>query len=339
MAHLVLSAAYSHGITVARVIAPDHRVSASLECEPDGRSQLLPDDLVRLSRSASNPVVLDCRMVEQIDSAGVGIILSLWKGLRVAKHAMALCVTENVRQVFDVARLTRLIPCAADLAECCRVVLPEGAISAPGLPSTTEDWFHDPDPYHRLETLPPTTSTRKLRLFAVACGRRIAHLLGNAPCRRAMDIAEAYADGGATDDELRSIHAEATASLLEAEIRETVSAAAGAAAATADPDPRRAAWYAAAWSGEIDGPSPVATLVDDVFGNPFEPTSIDPDWLTPSVRNLAWQVDHEADFDLLPDLGSALQTAGCDNPNLLMHCQDTGGHTRGCWVVDLILGK
>ena len=40
-----------------------------------------------------------------------------------------------------------------------------------------------------------------------------------------------------------------------------------------------------------------------------------------------------------PILADALQDAGCDNPDILDHCLGSGHHVRGCWVVDLILGK
>ena len=31
--------------------------------------------------------------------------------------------------------------------------------------------------------------------------------------------------------------------------------------------------------------------------------------------------------------------AGCDNQDILDHCRSPGPHVRGCWVVDLVLGK
>jgi hypothetical protein len=38
-------------------------------------------------------------------------------------------------------------------------------------------------------------------------------------------------------------------------------------------------------------------------------------------------------------LADALQDAGCDNDRILDHCRGPGPHVRGCWVVDLVLGK
>jgi hypothetical protein len=48
----------------------------------------------------------------------------------------------------------------------------------------------------------------------------------------------------------------------------------------------------------------------------------------------------EQAFDRMPILADALQNAGCDNTDVLNHCRDTSlTHVRGCWVVDLLLGK
>lgn len=41
----------------------------------------------------------------------------------------------------------------------------------------------------------------------------------------------------------------------------------------------------------------------------------------------------------MPILVDALEEAGCDNADILTHCRSGGPHIRGCWVLDLILGK
>jgi hypothetical protein len=38
-------------------------------------------------------------------------------------------------------------------------------------------------------------------------------------------------------------------------------------------------------------------------------------------------------------LADALEDAGCSDPAVLNHCQQPGVLVRGCWVVDLLLGK
>jgi hypothetical protein len=80
-------------------------------------------------------------------------------------------------------------------------------------------------------------------------------------------------------------------------------------------------------------------LLRDIFGNPFRPVAVDPAWLMSDVRILAEGVYQERAFDLLPILADALQDAGCENDAVLGHCRQPCEHVRGCWVVDLLLGK
>jgi hypothetical protein len=84
----------------------------------------------------------------------------------------------------------------------------------------------------------------------------------------------------------------------------------------------------------------VAALLAEIVGNPFRPVSLNPAWLTSDVLALARGIYEERAFDRMPILADALQDAGCDNGAVLSHCRDTSlTHVRGCWVVDLLLGK
>ena len=56
-------------------------------------------------------------------------------------------------------------------------------------------------------------------------------------------------------------------------------------------------------------------------------------------RALAGAIYDERAFDRLPVLGDALEDAGCADAAILAHCRGPGEHVRGCWVVDLLLGK
>ena len=80
-------------------------------------------------------------------------------------------------------------------------------------------------------------------------------------------------------------------------------------------------------------------LFRDIFGNPFRPAAFDPAWRTSTAVALAQQMYDSRDFGLMPILGDALQDAGCDSADILDHCRGDGPHVRGCWVVDLVLGK
>jgi hypothetical protein len=83
-------------------------------------------------------------------------------------------------------------------------------------------------------------------------------------------------------------------------------------------------------------------VLRDIFGNPFHPISLDPGWTVWNnglIRKMAGDIYNERRFGDLPILADALEDAGCTEPNILSHCRGPGPHVRGCWVVDLLLGK
>ena len=77
----------------------------------------------------------------------------------------------------------------------------------------------------------------------------------------------------------------------------------------------------------------------DIFGNPFRLVAIEPAWLTETVVGIARGIYEDRAFERMPILADALQDAGCEHPDILTHCREPGVHVRGCWVVDLVLGK
>jgi hypothetical protein len=81
-------------------------------------------------------------------------------------------------------------------------------------------------------------------------------------------------------------------------------------------------------------------FVRDIFENSFSPVAFSPEWRTDTAIALARTMYESREFSAMPILADALQDAGCDNPDILVHCRDTSlTHVRGCWVVDLVLGK
>jgi hypothetical protein len=184
--------------------------------------------------------------------------------------------------------------------------------------------------------------SRRGRLLAVACCRRIWHLLEAEELRQAVEAAERFAEGTATDEELWRCHDEADEVLN--------------AIPTGSMDLHFAGLAAVATSEEgFDSPLPdlhailppdeareetaaQADLIRDIF-NPFRPVTVEPFWLTPTVVALAYAIYVERAFDRMPVLADALEEAGCDNADVLAHCRGDGPHARGCWVVDGLLGK
>jgi hypothetical protein len=76
------------------------------------------------------------------------------------------------------------------------------------------------------------------------------------------------------------------------------------------------------------------------FQNTGQLDASDASWCaTPTVIDLARGIYAERAFDRMPILADALEDAGGTNEVILAHCRGPGPHVRGCWVVDLLLGK
>jgi hypothetical protein len=225
---------------------------------------------------------------------------------------------------------------------------------------TEAEWLACADPTLMLEWLARRPSYRKLRLFVCACCRRLWHLLNDDRSRRAIEVSERYADGLASQLELEAARAEALETVHErpaprgrmtvgtrvwrdAKVAHAVASAAWCTVSS----PHDYAHYAAqksAWVAEIRGivwaGEPwQCNLLRDILGNPFQPVTILPSWLTTFVTSLAQTIYDERRFQDLPILADALEEAGCTNPDILTHCRQPGEHVRGCWAIDLMLGK
>jgi hypothetical protein len=230
---------------------------------------------------------------------------------------------------------------------------------------TESEWLTCDDPQAMLEQVRQTASQRKLRWFACACVRSVWHHLLDESSQRAVEVSERYADGNATASELADAEVAAFEVARVADLRTTVSdpgwAATRAAARSANSDSYTAggssffvALCFAPWSfqhGQVYRGDPVAKsaarrrqcdLLLDILGNPFRVSVIHPDWLAwneGTVTRLATHIYEGRRFDEMTILGDALEDAGCDNADILDHCRSGSEHVRGCWVVDLILGK
>jgi hypothetical protein len=227
---------------------------------------------------------------------------------------------------------------------------------------TEAEWLAATNPTPMLEFIGDRLSNRKGRLFACACCHRISHLIparvaewkgGAERYAEALAISEKYADGLATIEEVREWHigtggdyacnAVAVANDLEdwQDALDTVAVWASAAMAE-DKESVLIHWQedsGPASPKQLAAQAVQCQILRDIFGNPFRPVSVDPSWLTSDVVALAVGIYADRAFDRMPYLADALQDAGCDNEHILSHCRGEGPHVRGCWVVDLVLGK
>lgn len=220
---------------------------------------------------------------------------------------------------------------------------------------TEVEWLECADPDEMLAFLRGKGSDRQVRLFAVACCYRIRSLFPHGDALDAVQIAEQYADGVASDiDRLkakwvaRKQWAKVSASIAFVqyplwmakaatirrpwEIVEFNSAAEVSARAT---DQGHMAEAQALLELHQAEPS----LIRDVFGNPFHFVNIADSCLTPPVVTLAQTIYNQRSFERMPELADALEMAGCYDVEVLRHCRAPGPHVPGCWALDLILGK
>lgn len=234
---------------------------------------------------------------------------------------------------------------------------------------TEAAWLAATDPEPMFELLGDNAWDRKRRLFSVACCRRIWPAL-SAECerhgwdvddfRRALELAERYADAPefqSPDTRPRHLgsgscacNAFAWTCELEKQLiafdRPLFTAWAWASAAAApSTETFLIPWNVGKYDTGPAGPSQLAELalhchfLRDIFGNPSRSVAVDPAWLTSDVLALAKGIYEERNFGRMPILADALQDAGCDNDDILDHCRGPGPHVRGCYVLDLILGK
>jgi hypothetical protein len=226
---------------------------------------------------------------------------------------------------------------------------------------TEQEWLRCANPYSMLQFLQgedavtrlrrwrgdrvlQPVSLRKVVLFNSACGRRWWDRMREGT-REYLIAQEQFADGQIDARSLRS-SAESLAAALPAyaEARRYVEASEyphqrGDYQGYSAPD-----WRILFRPNDILISAAVemakqVSLLCDIVGNPFRPVTIDASWLTSTVVSFATAIYDERAFDRLPILADALEDAGCDDADLLNHCRQPGEHVRGCWAVDLVLGK
>ena len=174
----------------------------------------------------------------------------------------------------------------------------------------------------------PRWTPRTLRLFVSAFwGWQSQRLKGNyrTVCERNAKAFEKWAETGKLAHRHRSGQSEHIIFFNES--------AQLAAAATVRGPTRQ---WGRGWE---DALKVMAGFLRDILGNPLRPVAVDASWLTSTVVALAEGIYADRAFDRLPILADALMDAGCDHAEVLEHCRGDGPHVRGCWVVDLLLGK
>jgi hypothetical protein len=219
---------------------------------------------------------------------------------------------------------------------------------------TEEEWLSTPNPERLSQYLAETASDRTLTLLAAACCRRLMPWNKQSRVLEALCRVERYADGelaGSTMEKWSRQMWRAMRSTRNSQ--DIICWAVGVACG-----PRRSPEFVNHWQSMVRSargfspelvqelPTLVRVTLHEIVGNPFHSVSIDPAWLTTTVTDLAtvaynerFLQSGELDTARLAVLADALEEASCSNPDILGHLRSHGPHVRGCWAVDLLLGK
>jgi hypothetical protein len=187
---------------------------------------------------------------------------------------------------------------------------------------TEAEWLSCTDPQKMRQFVDDAASERKRVLYMAAWCRCSRPVVQDRHSRETVEVGERYADGLVAREDSRR---------------------AGSAAFLALFVPTLMGIHHRARYPEY------AQLLRDVVGNPFCPIALAPTLLTWNdstvvrIAEAAYEERHmpagTLDNGRLAVLADALEEAGCTEPDILGHLRGPGPHVRGCWVVDLLLGK
>jgi hypothetical protein len=214
---------------------------------------------------------------------------------------------------------------------------------------TEAEWFAATNVTPILRIGTTKCSPRKLRLFMAGWQRLRWEEITVPAAREAVALAERFADGAVSKKEVERAYDDlraaphgsgsGTLAMIWPTSAQMPAAVYQFLRQATPPEP-------SGWDGEKIREryraltASQAALFRDIVGNPFRPITFSSSWRTDTAILLARQMYKERDFSAMPILADALQDAGCDNPDILDHCRDANQiHVRGCWVVDLVLGK
>lgn len=198
-------------------------------------------------------------------------------------------------------------------------------------------------------------SDRKWLLFLMACCRRTGHLLSAEYGWKLVETVERFAEHEASLDELRKAwdsNPSHELGLGDQVVQMASDIFVSHSPWDSDPltRPVTSALSIVRLNDDLH-PDPTRQVIEqrtqcdllrEVFGNPFKLQVVNDAWLTwndNTIPRLAQAMYEDRNFSRLPVLADALEEAGCTDAELLNHCRQPGPHIRGCWAVDLLLGK
>lgn len=219
-------------------------------------------------------------------------------------------------------------------------------------------WLKSNSPKNLLLSFQNKPMPRPRRMFALVCCQRFADEMLREESRLALEFVEKFLAGDADKDELNAAYEAAQSAAMELledcqhvtgyaaneawnHWRLAYAAQLCAAPSRADRAAEELVKRAASQNMEFEERKYQATLIREIFGNPFRPVAkLKKSWLQyQDLGRLARQFSDEEDFSGLPILADLLEEAGCDNEEVLDHLRADIEHFRGCWALDMLIGK
>jgi len=213
---------------------------------------------------------------------------------------------------------------------------------------TEEEWFRPIDVERALAFIAPRLSLRRQRLLACAWARAQPAFVDYAYLAEALRLAERLADGVPLAPGIIVPHPPISLGWREYVINEPQFVFRGQRYSIGDlggllDESINLAQFVRSlisMSGRRRHPVlPTLQPLRDIVGNPFRAIALDPRLRTADTVGLARGIYEDRAFDRMPLLADALMDAGCEDEQVISHCRGGGPHVRGCWVVDLVLGK
>jgi hypothetical protein len=240
---------------------------------------------------------------------------------------------------------------------------------------TADEWLRCENPLRMLKALSDPASGRKLRLIACAICRLVwKHCSPSG--RAAVEAVERYVDGLVTEAEMMACgHAvidpvtDTAFDSLSERYDDPAYFATQAVRGLTVLVPLSAAFYALRWAElapraaapvgkkshaaaafraavcdrirEIIGPlsHPLVLMSAPMLREYGGPAALFRSRISSTACALAEGITADQAFDRLPILADALEDAGLDDRLLLDHLRYGIDHVRGCWALDLVLGK
>jgi hypothetical protein len=206
------------------------------------------------------------------------------------------------------------------------------------------EWQASDDLGWMLGYIAKRASGRKFRLYTCASGRLIWYSLVE-EFRTLIAAAELFADGQCTAQRLSALKGSCTKAMNKGRVQSDVLENLWC-MEVANTNAVGGAWRYAYFTNSGTPNARQSAIVRCIFGNPFRVPLANPRHLSPAVVSLAGVAYDERDLpsghldpDRLAILADALEDAGSTDASILDHLRSPGPHVRGCWALDLVLGR